>query len=61
MQVLVTPHSAFLTYEALDNIAATTLSNIKAWKLGEDLGPNEVKLSKPAPPPPAANVSMASQ
>ena len=28
MQVLVTPHTAFLTVEALENIAATTVQNL---------------------------------
>jgi phosphoglycerate dehydrogenase-like enzyme len=41
--VLVTPHSAFLTIEALDNIANTTLENILAWAMGRPIGPNEVK------------------
>lgn len=32
--VLVTPHSAFLTVEALDNIASTTVGNITAFQRG---------------------------
>lgn len=31
MQVLITPHSAFLTHEALANIASTTITNIEDW------------------------------
>lgn len=41
-QVLVTPHSAFLTQEALDNIAKTTVDNIRKWVTMEPLGSNEV-------------------
>lgn len=36
-QVLVTPHIAFLTQEALANIAETTVQNLKAAALGEAL------------------------
>jgi len=32
--VIITAHQAFLTREALNAIAATTLSNIAAWKNG---------------------------
>jgi len=32
--VLVTPHSAFLTVEALANIASTTVANISAFHRG---------------------------
>lgn len=39
--VLVTGHQAFLTYEALNNIAHTTLENLKAYFGGEPLR-NEV-------------------
>lgn len=39
--VIITSHQAFLTYEALDNIASTTLDNIKAFENGETLK-NEV-------------------
>ncbi|GIM00560.1 hypothetical protein Vretimale_5555, partial [Volvox reticuliferus] len=46
-QVLVTPHSAFLTQEALFNIATTTCQNIADFVLGKPLA-NEVKL--PSPP-----------
>lgn len=41
-QVLVTPHSAFLTHEALANIAATTVQNITEFVTGEPLT-NELK------------------
>ncbi|GAB4816217.1 hypothetical protein N2152v2_003263 [Parachlorella kessleri] len=40
--VLITPHSAFLTNEALSNIAETTISNLKACAMGEPLI-NEVR------------------
>ncbi|GLC50489.1 hypothetical protein PLESTB_000385200 [Pleodorina starrii] len=50
-QVLVTPHSAFLTQEALLNIATTTCQNIADWNLGKAL-PNEVKPPAPAAPEP---------
>jgi D-lactate dehydrogenase len=39
--VLVTAHQAFLTREALDNIARTTLDNLKAFFADEPL-PNEI-------------------
>jgi D-lactate dehydrogenase len=32
--VLITPHQAFATKEALTNIATTTISNINSWKNG---------------------------
>lgn len=35
--VLVTPHSAFLTEQALANIAATTVENIKEFSTGKQL------------------------
>ena len=35
--VIVTPHSAFLTTEALASIAETTVDNIAAWAAGEEL------------------------
>ena len=35
--VLVSPHSAFLTEEALANIAATTIANIKEFDAGKEL------------------------
>lgn len=35
--VLVTSHQAFLTNEALQNIAQTTLENIRAWEEGRTL------------------------
>ena len=41
-QVIVTPHIAFLTHEALQNIADTTVANLKAAALGEELV-NELK------------------
>ncbi|TAI49754.1 2-hydroxyacid dehydrogenase [Flagellimonas allohymeniacidonis] len=33
--VLLTPHQAFMTREALRNLAQTTISNIDAWELGQ--------------------------
>jgi D-lactate dehydrogenase len=33
--VLVTSHQAFLTHEALDNIAETTANNIRQFLAGE--------------------------
>lgn len=42
--VIVTPHSAFLTSEALANIAATTVANISAFVQGEEL----VNIVRPA-------------
>ena len=36
-QVLVTPHSAFLTLEALNNIATTTVENLLAFERGGEL------------------------
>jgi D-lactate dehydrogenase len=44
-QVLVTPHIAFLTKEALANIADTTVGNLKAAALGQELV-NEIKPRK---------------
>lgn len=41
--VIITPHSAFLTKEALHNIAETTIENISNWATDKDLGINEVK------------------
>jgi D-lactate dehydrogenase len=43
--VLVTSHQAFLTEEALANIATTTLSNITAFERGEPLT-NEVRVDE---------------
>lgn len=40
--MLVTPHSAFLTREALINIATTTCQNIADMVLGRELA-NEVR------------------
>jgi lactate dehydrogenase-like 2-hydroxyacid dehydrogenase len=31
LQVLITPHTAFLTHEALSNIASTTIKNIEEF------------------------------
>lgn len=45
-QVLVTPHSAFLTHEALANIAGTTVQNVTDFLDGKPLT-NELK-TKPA-------------
>ncbi len=42
-QVVVTPHIAFLTDEALDTIATVTIQNIANYVLGESLGENELK------------------
>lgn len=41
--VLITPHSAFLTKEALQSIAGTTVQNIKEFCAGQELT-NEVKI-----------------
>jgi D-lactate dehydrogenase len=41
--VLITAHQGFFTTEALSQIAETTLSNLKAFKNGEELK-NEVKI-----------------
>lgn len=38
----MTPHIAFLTHEALDNIAQTTVTNLLACAAGAELV-NEVK------------------
>ncbi|MEJ7658107.1 MAG: hypothetical protein WKG07_00015 [Hymenobacter sp.] len=35
--VLVTGHQAFLTQQALGNIADTTLQNINEWELGQPI------------------------
>jgi lactate dehydrogenase-like 2-hydroxyacid dehydrogenase len=43
LQVIVTPHSAFLTHEALGNIAVTTVSNMEEFLLNKPLT-NEIKL-----------------
>lgn len=46
-QVLITPHTAFLTSEALDNIARTTISNIEEFlqdkQLTNELHPKPMK------------------
>ena len=36
-QVLCTPHSAFLTHEALQNIAETTVENLQEFQAGLQL------------------------
>lgn len=41
--VIVTSHQAFLTHEALDGIAKTTMENLRAYFAGEELK-NEIKL-----------------
>ena len=41
--VIVTSHQAFFTREALENIATTTLQNIKDFKSGK-VSENEVKI-----------------
>jgi D-lactate dehydrogenase len=43
--VLVTSHQAFLTNEALDNIAATTVGNLQKFMAGENDDYTEVKCS----------------
>jgi D-lactate dehydrogenase len=43
MQVIVTPHSAFLTNEALANIASTTVTNMEEFLLNKPLT-NEIKV-----------------
>lgn len=42
--VIITPHSAFLTEEALANIAETTVANIREYGEGRDRLTNEVRL-----------------
>ena len=42
--VLVTSHQAFLTKEALDNIAATTIDNLQKFERGEGDEATEVRL-----------------
>ncbi len=42
--VLITAHQGFFTKEAMDQIAETTLSNLRAFEAGTDLV-NEVKIS----------------
>lgn len=46
-QVIITPHVAFLTEEALKSIAEVTVANLKAAALGEDLV-NQVKPRQPS-------------
>jgi len=50
--VLITSHQAFLPREALDNIANTTLANIRAFERGERLE-NEVRAEQVMQPGPA--------
>lgn len=47
--VLITSHQAFLTHEALTNIATTTLENVQAFEQGQPLV-NEVKASARSAP-----------
>ncbi|MCY1018688.1 2-hydroxyacid dehydrogenase [Pyxidicoccus sp. MSG2] len=51
--VLVTSHQAFLTHEALANIAETTLASVMAFEQGEPLV-NEVRAEQVLRAPPAA-------
>ena len=41
--VIVTSHQAFLTREALDGIAGTTMENLRAYFAGDELK-NEITL-----------------
>ena len=43
--VLITSHQAFLTREALTNIAETTLANVRAFERGDPLV-NEVRMEQ---------------
>lgn len=52
-EVLLSPHSAFLTREALGNIGDTTMENLVAFFTGSQLN-NEVKYAPPAAAVPAA-------
>ena len=45
-QVLVSPHSAFLTREALDNIAGTTILNLREAAAGAAVLTNQVNAPK---------------
>ena len=40
--VFITPHQAFATVEAINNIAEITFNNIKSWYLNQELK-NEIK------------------
>lgn len=51
--VLVTSHQAFLTHEALANIAETTLASVRAFEQGEPLV-NEVRAEQVLRTPPVA-------
>lgn len=55
--VLITSHQAFLTREALANIAGTTLANVSAFERSEPLRnevrPEQVLAHRPADAPPA--------
>ena len=44
--VLITPHQAFATHEALTNIAATTFYNIDCWRSGKR-SENELYITRP--------------
>ena len=48
--VLVTPHQAFATNEAISNIAATTLQNIAAWANNKYSGNELFQTTLPAAP-----------
>ena len=50
--VLMTSHQAFLTREALTNIASTTVANVTAFERGEPLA-NEVRAAAAWSPPPS--------
>lgn len=45
--VLITPHQAFATREALENIATTSFFNIECWRDGVDSGNELVSFSAP--------------
>ncbi len=49
--VLITSHQAFLTREALANIADTTLANVRAFERGEQLA-NAVRAEQVLKPTP---------
>jgi D-lactate dehydrogenase len=51
--VLITSHQAFLTHEALANIAETTLGNIRAFERGEPLANEVVAATAISPTRPA--------
>ena len=43
LQVLITPHTAFLTHEALSNIASTTITNIEEFLQDKQQLTNQLK------------------